>query len=138
MKKLLLILPVLAIILASCSSDDDSVTPSEATSTLTSDQWRISYYWDKDKDETSDYSGYVFTFNDDGSLTAVKGSVTVSGSWSVYSSDGYTKLDIDFGTAEPLSEFNDDWKILEQTSAEIKLEDQSGSGGTETLHFVKI
>jgi hypothetical protein len=103
---------------SSCSKKDDvdiiNNTPAIAGT------YRISFYWDK-KDETSNFSGYNFSFNSGGQATATKGSITVKGNWSESSS----KFIVDFGTDAVLSDLNDDWQIVEKTASSIKLKDDN-------------
>jgi outer membrane biogenesis lipoprotein LolB len=122
------------LLLQSCSKSDDSPT---TTSIVTSGTWRVTYYWDKDKDETSDFTGFNFVFNNSGSLTATRNSSSVTGSWSYSGSDDSNdKLIINLAGV-PLESLSDDWHITEKSETLIKLEDQSGSGGVEYLYFTK-
>ncbi|MBT8283646.1 MAG: hypothetical protein KJO86_07935 [Muriicola sp.] len=119
----------------------------EAVSNLVvSGSWTITNYVDSGTDETSDYSGYSFTFNADGSLEAVNGTTVIIGSWSVTSDDSsddddYDSMDdIDFNiffSAPPnFEELTDDWDIVSRSSTRIELIDISGgNGGTDTLTF---
>ena len=53
--------------------------------------------------------------------------------------DSHHKLHINFVTTSEFEELNDDWHILEETSAIIRLEDISGgNGGTDYLTFERI
>jgi hypothetical protein len=103
---------------SSCSKKDD-VAVINSTPAITG-TYRISFYWDK-KDETSNFSGYNFSFNSGGQATATKGGITVKGTWSETS----TKFIIDFGTDAVLSDLNDDWQIVEKTATSIKLKDDN-------------
>ena len=42
--------------------------------------WKVAYFFDK-ADETSDFEGYSFLFNDDDVAIATKNSLSVQGSW---------------------------------------------------------
>jgi hypothetical protein len=138
----------------SCDSNDDpentsaDVTVAELQSTAQDGQWRITYYFDTDKDETDHYTGYVFTFGGDGTVSAANGSTEVTGTWSVTDSDSSDdspddSSDVDFNlffAAPPdFEELSDDWDILEYTSSRIRLIDVSGGdGSTDYLTFEKI
>jgi hypothetical protein len=112
---------------SSCSKKDDVVvSPAPISGT-----WRVSLYWDK-KDETSNFSGYSFSFNSGGQLVATKGSSTITGTWS----ESATKLIIDFGTTAVFNDINDDWQIVEKTATSIKLKDDNPLQDDQ-LHFVK-
>ncbi len=100
---------------------------------LTDGVWYVTYFFD-DYDETSDFNGYSFTFNADGTALADNGMQT-TGSWSTYTDSGVAKLDLNFGPLEPLEELMDDWEILSVSSDEIQLRDLSGNGSTDYLTF---
>ncbi|WP_299115061.1 hypothetical protein [uncultured Winogradskyella sp.] len=137
-----------------CSSDDDDGNPNnnsqqiaEIESTVQSGTWRITNFNDSGENETSDFNGYDFTFNSDGSLTATNGSNTLTGTWSVTddsnsSDDSSSDDDIDFNIFFPVSDdndfedLNDDWDVVTTLSTRIELIDISGgNGGTDMLTF---
>ena len=139
MKILLVGLVLLLSSFSSCNKDDETYNPGTITqlnSTLTAGTWRISYYRDSDQDETSLFTGYVFTFNANGGLTAVKAPTTLTGTWSTRTDDAQLKLYITFTTPATFVEISDDWQVIERTDTRIKLQDVSGGGGgTELLTF---
>lgn len=104
--------------------------------TLTSGTWYISYFFD-DTDETSDYAGYNFIFNTNGTSKAIKNATTINGTWNTFVDSGVNKLDLNFDGII-LDEIEDDWRIIEYSSTVIKLKDVSGgNGGTDYLTFTK-
>jgi hypothetical protein len=157
MKAKLIFLNLLAVLLVavSCDSNDDpadtlaDVNPAELRSAAQNGQWRITYYFDSDKEETSDYAGYVFTFGADGTVTATNGTTEVTGTWSVTDSsssdddsfDDSSDVDFNLFFASPpnFEELTDDWDILEYSASRIRLIDVSGGdGSTDYLTFDKI
>ena len=133
-----------------CSSDDDGSSNSNAAeiiaieNTVETGSWTITYYFDSDSEETSDYNGYTFNFGTDGILTATNGTNTYTGSWSVTNSSSSSSSssddDIDFNiafSAPPnFEELSDDWDIITHSSTKIELIDVSGGGGgTDYLTF---
>jgi hypothetical protein len=88
--------------------------------------------------EPSDFSGYNFTFSAGGVSTVVKSGITKNGTWSINS--GSNKFIIDLGAKVagnlPLGELTDDWKILSNKAAEIKLADDNPVSN-EFLTFTK-
>lgn len=84
---------VTALIVTACSSDGDGndndnlaklqADVEEITVTATSGAWSITNFVDSGKNETADFMGYGFTFNQDGSLVAENGNTTVTGTWSI-------------------------------------------------------
>jgi len=133
----------------SCSSDDSNSSGtnsiSSVTSVVASGTWKITYYFDTDKEETSNFAGYNFTFGSNGVLTATNGTLTQTGTWSVTDSNSdddnsISDLDFNIAFASPatFNELTDDWEIIERTSTVIKLKDVSGgNGGTDYLTFTK-
>lgn len=138
---------------SSCNKDDDNnnsqqnITITQTETTAQSGSWKITYFYDSDHEETSHFTGYVFTFNENGSLVAVKGSTTVTGTWSVTngsSSDddggsGDTDFNIFFASPPDFEDLSDDWHIISVSNSKIELTDVSGgNGGTDFLTFQKI
>jgi len=104
--------------------------------TLTSGTWRITYFFD-DQDETSNYSGYNFTFNTNGTSIAIKNTTIINGAWSAYMDSGNQKLNIAFDGVV-LDGIEEDWKVVEFTSTSIRLKHISGGdGSTDYLYFTK-
>lgn len=138
LKSVLLKVLVMWMFVFACACDDDDAAAIDNTQvfqSLTTGTWRVTYFFDE-KDETSDFDGYVFTFNSNGTATATKNSTPVFGSWSTEKSgSGTVKLILSFGFVIPLDELDEDWKILESSNVRMKLEhvSNSGTGDTETL-----
>lgn len=135
--KNVLFFSLLALAFAACQhGDDDGSTPNgnNGGTIPTGSQWKVTYFFDKDKDETSDFSGYVFEFETGGIFVAnVPGGSTVEGTWQETSS----KLIIAIPGAKPLEELNDDWLLIEKTDNVIKLRDDNDEH-LEELHFQRI
>jgi len=144
---------VTAFSFTACKSDDDSnndqqnVEVQQVTNTAESGDWRITYFFDSDHEETDHFNGYTFTFNQDGSLVAVNGNTTVTGTWSVTddssNDDDGNSGDIDFNIffASPadFEDLSDDWDIVSVSNSKIELTDVSGgNGGTDFLTFEKL
>ncbi len=124
----------LIVLSAACSRSLDN-NPAD---TVTSGTWRVTLFTDSGNDETSDFAGYIFSFNNNGTMTATKNSVSQNGSWHVDNSSN--KFIIDLGpkvdSNKPLGELTDDWKIISATDTEIKLTDDNASSN-EFLTFTK-
>jgi hypothetical protein len=118
-----------------CNEDEKDEMPKQGLeASLSYGTWRVSYFFDK-QDETSDFNGYSFQFNDDGIAIATKSSLSVQGSWNTEdSSNGNSKLYIDFGVGEPLEELNEDWVVVGNSGSKVTLEHVSGGNGdTDSL-----
>ena len=134
---------------SSCSSDDDdSGSNTNATeilaieNTMESGNWRVTYFFDTDSEETSNYNSYNFSFDSDGTLTATNVTNTYTGTWSVTNSSSSSSDDIDFNilfsAPADFAELSDDWDIIAHTSTKIELTDVSGgNGGIDFLTFQK-
>ncbi|WP_297705419.1 hypothetical protein [uncultured Eudoraea sp.] len=152
-------LMVFALLFISCSSDNsDDVNAAnimadiqEISDLVSTGTWTITNFIDSGSDETTNFTGYGFSFNSDGNLVADNGSITIDGTWSVTddssnddsnddSSNDDSSDDIDFNIffASPsnFNELSEDWDIVSRTNSRIELIHISGgNGGTDTLTF---
>lgn len=149
----LLTLMSFSILLSSCSNDDESPIDNtqqiaQIEATVESGTWHITNFNDSGQDETSDFTGYNFTFASDGTLTASNGTTTLDGTWSVSSDSSSSSSsdddDIEFNIFFPVpdtndfEDLNDDWDIVSTSTSRIELIDISGgSGDTDRLTFEK-
>lgn len=106
--------------------------------------WRVTRFIDSGDDETQNFNGYNFTFNDSGELSATNGSATHKGSWSVTDSNSDDDnpddlhFNIQFNLTNNFEDLNDDWEIISDSETKIELKDVSGgNGGTDYLTFEK-
>jgi hypothetical protein len=150
MKNLMLI--VLALFIIGGCDDDDNGANSKVTeiqTTVTSNQWIVTYFVDNDSYESDKFTGYVFEFGSDGIVRATIGSTAVSGSWSVTSDDSgddnsngeFEDIDfnISFSSPPDFEELSEDWQIISLTNTKIELRHVSGgNGGTDLLTFENI
>jgi hypothetical protein len=134
---------LITFLMLACSSDSDSIKKS-VVSKVSTGTWTVTYYLDSDTDETTNYTGYNFTFGASNVLTATNGTNTYTGTWSVTTSnssdDSFDDLDFNIAFATPalFEELSDDWDIVEVTSTKIELVDVSGGGGgTDYLTFTR-
>lgn len=129
-------LALLCIAFLSCSRSNDE-TPS-AGDVVTEGNWRVTLFTDSGNNETSDFNGYSFSFNSNGSLVASSSSHNKSGTWNIDNSSN--KFNINLGpkddTNKPFGELTDDWKIISITTSEIKLTDDNPAS-EEFLTFTK-
>lgn len=141
----LFILALSVFFISSCDKEDTTDNQltaedvSKVRTIMTAGQWKITYYFD-DKDETSDYTSFVFTFNADGVLSVTNGSIAATGSWSIEedfgdssddsSSDDGIDFNIFFSNPDIFEELTDDWDIVSYSENKIELKDVSGGDGT--------
>jgi len=163
MKKNILLrtMTLLVLLFISCSSDNGDEINSfnsaadiqEISNLVSSGTWVITSFVDSGSDETTNFTGYGFSFNADGILVADNGTDTVNGTWSVTDDSGSdgsnddssiddSSDDIDFNIffASPsnFNELSEDWDIVSRTESRIELIHVSGgNGGTDNLTFEK-
>ena len=126
--------------LGSCTnSDDDQSMPNNPDpQVITQGDWKVTWYWDKDKDETNDFASYVFNFNGSGAFESTNAGSTVNGTWQATTDDGSQRLAISSGSVtKPLTDLDDDWIIVSMTSNKIELKDDNDEH-LEELRFEKI
>jgi hypothetical protein len=151
--KTFLLIPVLAIFLASCSKNDTTSDPvadltTKANMVVQSD-WLVTQYSENGKDATSDYSGYKFKFNNDGTFVAVSADATFIGSWALASGntkpedgsnnsadDKLNKLTINITGNKQMDYLSHKWLTDKITATEIWLRDDNVTSN-EILHFGK-
>jgi hypothetical protein len=128
-----------ALLVTGCTKNNDPVDSNTPISqVITQGSWIVHYYFENGTDETSDFSGYSFTFAASGSFTATKSGVATNGTWSEITDDGKKKLVLNLATADPkLDNVNDDWVIVSKSNSLIELKDDNPARD-EQLHFKKL
>ena len=137
-------------IVSSCSDEDDKtvnncVDPTPVINIVNNGTWRVTLYEDSGVDETSNFTGYNFSFGAGNILSATNGTNTYSGTWSVTSDnslDDSPSNDLDFNiafsTPANFADLTDDWNIISYTATKIQLIHVSGGGGgTDYITFEK-
>jgi hypothetical protein len=119
-------------------------TPSKyynVNSIITEGNWIVTLFDEDGVVKTSEFSGYAFDFNVDGSLIAsLSGAPDKTGTWNSTTDSGKVKIPIAFATETdgPFESISEDWKVLTATSAKIELQHISGGdGSTDLLTFEK-
>ena len=135
---------MVAIVGTSCSDDNDdssnsNLTVSNVVNTVNDSTWRVTLFEEDGNDQTSNFTGYNFTFGANNVLTASNGTATNTGMWSVTNSgsDDDSPSDIDFNIvfSSPVNfeEISEDWDILERTNTRLRLRHVSGGDGSTDL-----
>lgn len=140
MKHLLSVIIICLLLpLSGCKKDNANlISTANVSATITSGNWRISYYWNTDHEETSNYNGYSFVFASTGVLTASSSSGNITGNWGTSSDNSSVKLIINFLSLANFVKLSTDWEVIERGETIIKLRHVSGgNGGTDFLTFEK-
>jgi hypothetical protein len=149
----LFLLPALAILFASCSKNDSTSDPAADLTTqknmVAQSDWTVTQYTDSGVDETSDYSGYKFKFNTDGTLVAVFTDTSISGTWALAqgsastddsgndaTDDKFNKLTINITGNKQMDHLSHKWLTDKITATEIWLRDDNVASN-EILRFGK-
>lgn len=121
------------------SSDDNSPSTSNVNTNVTSGTWRVTLFQEDGTNQTSNFNGYDFSINSNGTMVAVNGSTTKNGNWSTYSDSGTTKFDIVFlDNNGPFEEISEDWRVLSSSASKLELKHVSGGDGSiDLLTFEK-
>ena len=116
-----------------------SPSTSTVTDNTTSGTWRVTLFQEDGSNQTSNFNGYNFSINSNGTIVAVNGSTTKNGNWSTYSDSGSTKFDIVFLDSNgPFEEISEDWRVLSSTASKLELKHVSGGDGSiDLLTFEK-
>jgi hypothetical protein len=119
------------------SSSDNNNTNTSTGAVATSGTWRVTLFKEDDRDQTGHFSGYTFSFNPNGAVTAVSGGTTHTGTWSSGYDNSTRKLILNFSTS-PLSELNEDWHVISESGSRMELKHVSGGDGSvDYLTFQK-
>jgi len=134
-----------AVTFISCSEEDNKMADlavEAVEENLESGTWLVTLFEDSGNDETNHFSGYAFTFEANGTLTADNGMNVVQGTWSISDSNSSDDSpdDLDFNiflnVSNDFEELNEDWDIISHTEMKIELIHVSGgNGGTDYLTF---
>lgn len=107
--------------------------------------WRVTKYIDHTLDQTSNFTGYNFTFGAGNVFSATNGITTTTGIWNVTNflavDDSQTNpVDVNiFFSAPPIFEdITDDWDIITRTATKIEMIDVFGvDANTDYITFEK-
>ena len=135
MKKLINVIAIATLLFTACTKN--ATTPDNNSSTVVTGSFTITKLTDRNtnEDKTANFSGYTFTFSDNGKITALKNNASSSGTYTKKPAhEGEAaKLIISFNDA-PLNELNKSWQIDLISDTSIHLSDDDVSSN-EVLEF---
>lgn len=116
-------LGLLFLLLSSCVSDESPA--SELSESLQGSRWRVDFFEDEGRNETSDYRNWEFEFSSDGVLRAYFNQrLSTSGTWRTVIDDGQEELWLLLPGFPELEELNEDWYVIERRDNLLRMEDQ--------------
>ena len=103
---------VCTIFFGSCKKFIQKQEEKAALSIMTDGFWYVQLYQQNDSDITASFSGYLFKFDANGTVTGANDSVSVKGSWST--NIAARSIITDFpAAAAPVKYLNETWKITD-------------------------
>jgi hypothetical protein len=129
-------------IATSCGKDDEEIR-TQIENNITQGTWRITNFDDSNVDKTDNFTGFNFTFGDNGTLTATNGVLTYTGTWSITDGDENDDIlddldfNISFAQVNEFGDLNDDWDIFAQSATKLELTEAGGISDTDLLTFTK-
>ncbi len=126
-------------VFASCKKEsisDISMTESE---NLAAGNWKVVYYFDNGEGVSNNFNGYEFQINDDGTIIAMLGTATFTGTWMIKTSDDDLNFneEIEFTIMgdKQMDALDGSWVLMELNETIMNLIDDSGS---EEIYFEKL
>lgn len=136
MKKLYPVL-ILIPLLFSCKKYIQKQEEKAALSIITNGVWYVQLYLQNDSDITASFSGYLFKFDANGTVSGTKDTVSEKGTWSV---DIPSRSIIsNFPTAPaPVKYLNETWKITDSYADSVVANSKDSINNTSNiLHLHK-
>ncbi|MBC7849669.1 MAG: hypothetical protein H7Y31_08030 [Chitinophagaceae bacterium] len=134
--KLYLFALAIPLFMIACNKNDDNDPPQSVADAITDGTWRVHYLFNDGTDQSGNYSGYVFKFDTDGSVSAEKAGDNTAGTWSEVLDSGKKKLLITWiggGIPSLLLEIEEDWVVKSKSTTLIQL-----TYNNDELHFQKL
>lgn len=125
----------------SCTKDDtssDNLNNASASSRNieNSGTWFVTHFSEGTTIQTSLFANYAFQFLSNGVITGSTINETITGTWRAVADSGKSKIVISFPAINSFNELSEDWELIEESGAVIKLKHISGgNGGDDILEF---
>ena len=112
MRRFFPILGAILVLFLSCKKFIENQEEKAVESDVTNGLWYVSGYEQNDSDITASFSGYLFKFDTNNTVTALYSSDSVQGDWTVDISARTITADFP-GAAAPLINLNETWLITD-------------------------
>lgn len=137
MKFIRIYIPVICVLFAlSCKKLVEDQKRQAVMSFITNGQWKVESYLVDSLPITSEFDGYIFKFNEDGTVTGTNDTTSTRGTWVGEVSD-YSITSEFPGAGDPLQKLNGHWVIKDSGPAYVKA-DLQRTDATIHLHLIKI
>ncbi|MGD1893646.1 MAG: hypothetical protein ACFB15_24015 [Cyclobacteriaceae bacterium] len=150
MKRHKFTLPLLVgLIFFACDDDDNGPSSSAsdpqpiATEEVTGN-WRVTLFRDDNEDETDDFAGLTFEFQDDGDLVISDGNRNATAQWSITNNNRRIQIDLDdddfsvFDDRDELDDLDDDWIVVEKSANLLYLREEDDDAERDEVRFERI
>ena len=107
-----IILPALLVLFFSCKKYIQQQEEKAAEAIVTDGLWYVSGYEQNDSDITASFSGYLFKFDNNSTVTGTRNDSSVQGEWSVNISAKTITANFP-GAGDPLDKLNETWLITD-------------------------
>ncbi|MGD1840706.1 MAG: hypothetical protein ACFB0B_07395 [Thermonemataceae bacterium] len=140
---------IISVLLIACDDDDDEHRPANTPQPVARDDvvgaWDVSLFRDDGEDDTDDFDGLTFTFEEDGDLLISDGQQSTTAQWSINSAGDRMNIDISAANIADLSDRDeledlddDDWVVVESTDTTLQLrEDDEDADDRDEVRFSK-
>ena len=121
---------------AACTNIEKIGATKSITQQVTKGSWKVNCFSNATTDNTCNFKDYTFTFNPNGSVTALKNGATYTGSW--IEDHIAQKITISFtGTNAVLAGLNNHWDITSLTDAGISFE-KNNTGSNQKFYITAL
>lgn len=108
--------------------NDDDVDNADLFAILSGSTWKVTYFFTT-VDQTSEFEGFQFILQADGSATLTNGSISYKGSWETSGDSGMLQIELEFEELTLLDQVDDDWKVIQYSDTQIVLESAEPKDG---------
>jgi hypothetical protein len=120
-------LMIALVLLFSCKKYIQQQEKNAALAVITNGLWLVTGYQQNDSDITASFSGYLFKFDANSTVTGTKNNVATAGTWSVDIPSQSITTDFPTGN-DTLRKLNEIWKITDSYT------DSVSARSTDTLY----
>ena len=150
MKRYKFTLSVLAgLIFFACDDDDNGPSsaasdPQPIAAEKVTGNWQVTLFRDDNEDETDDFAGLTFEFQDDGDLIISDGNRSTTAKWAITNNNRRIQIDLDdddfgvFDDRDELDDLDDDWIVVEKSTNLLYLREDDDDAERDEVRFERI